>query len=152
MILTIDSNVLLSVFAADTLYHNACALLKKYKDQDYVINDIIYLEVGVFFDDLSTLDRNLKLLQIDRIKNAELDPKRIISAWKAYLKQKLHVCPQCQNAIVPECPSCHTSLSFRQKILPDFMIADFVLQYGDGLVTFDPKHYRNYFPAIRIFD
>lgn len=152
MILTINSNVLLSIFAADTLYRKARDLLKKYKDHDHVINDIIYLEVGVFFDDLATLDRNLKILQIDRIKNAEIDPKRIISAWKAYLKQKVHVCPQCQKEIVPECPSCHTFLSFRQKILPDFLIADFVLQYSDGLITFDPKYYRNYFPTIRIFD
>ncbi len=152
MILTIDSNVLLSVFSADSLYRDACTLLKKYKNHDYVINDIIYLEIGVFFDDLSTLDSHLNLLEIDRIKNAELDPKSIISAWKAYLKQKQHVCPQCQKGIVPECPSCHTSLSFRQKVLPDFMIADFVLAYSDGMMTFDPKYYRNYFPAIRIFN
>ena len=152
MILTIDSNILLSIFSADTLYRDACVLLNKYKDHDYVINDIIYLEIGIFFDDLSTLNSHLNLLEIDRIKSVELDPKRIISAWKAYLKQKQRVCPQCQKAIVPECPSCHTSFPFRQKVLPDFMIADFVLEHSDGMMTFDPKYYRNYFPAIRIFD
>ena len=152
MILTVDSNVLLSIFSADTSYRNACTLLKKYTDHEYVINDIIYLEIGVFFDDLSTLDRNLTLLEIDRIKNAELDPKRIISAWRTYLKHRQHVCPQCQKEVVPECPSCHTSLSFRQKVLPDFMIADFALEHSDGMMTFDPKYYRKYFPAIKIFD
>ena len=152
MTLTIDSNILLSIFSADTLYRDAYVLLKKYRDHDYVINDIIYLEIGVFFNDLSTLNSHLNLLEIDRIKNAEIDPKRIISAWRTYLIEKQYVCPQCQKTIVPECPSCQTSLSFRQKILPDFMIADFVLEHSDGVMTFDPKYYRNYFPAIRIFN
>ncbi len=152
MILTIDSNVLLSIFSADSLHHNAAALLRKYKDHDYIINDIIYLEIGVFFDDLSVLDSHLNLLEIDRLKTAETDPKRIIFAWKKYLKQKRYVCPQCQETVSPECPICHTSLSFRQKILPDFMVADFVLSYSDGIITFDPQYYRTYFPAIRIFN
>lgn len=152
MILTVDSNVLLSIFSADSLYRDACTLLKKYKDHDYVINDVIYLEIGVFFNDLSILDSYLNLLEIDRLKNVELDPQRIIFAWRTYLKQKQYVCPQCQKTIAPECPSCHTPLSFRQKVLPDFMIADFVMAYSDGMMTFDPKYYRNYFPAIRIFN
>jgi hypothetical protein len=152
MILTIDSNVLLSIFSADSLYRDACTLLKKYKDHDYVINDIIYLEIGAFFNDLSILDSHLNLLEIDRLRKVELDPKRIIFAWRTYLKQKQYVCPQCQKIIAPECPSCHIPLSFRQKILPDFMIADFVMSYSDGMMTFDPKYYRNYFPAIRIFN
>jgi hypothetical protein len=152
MILTVDSNVLLSIFSADSLYQDACSLLIKYKDHDYVINDVIYLEIGVFFNDLSILDSYLKLLDIERLKNVELDPQRIISAWRTYLKQKQFVCPQCQKTIAPECPSCHTPLSFRQKVLPDFMIADFVMACSDGMMTFDPKYYRNYFPAIRIFN
>jgi len=152
MILTIDSNVLLSIFSADSLYKDACALLKKYKDHDYVINDIIYLEIGVFFNDLSILDNNLNLLDIDRLRNVELDHKRILSAWRTYLKQKQYVCPQCKKIIAPECPSCHTPLSFRQKVLPDFMIADFVMVCSDGMMTFDPKYYKKYFPAIKIFN
>lgn len=152
MILAIDSNVLLSIFSADSLHQDAAALLRKYKDHDYVINDIIYLEIGVFFDDLSVLDSHLTLLEIDRLKNTEIDPIRIIFAWKKYLKQKRYVCPQCQEAVAPECPMCHTPLSFRQKVLPDFMIADFVLAYSDGMITFDPKYYRYYFPAIRILN
>jgi len=32
------------------------------------------------------------------------------------------------------------------------MIADFVLEHSDGLMTFDQKYYRYYFPALRIFD
>jgi len=152
MIITIDSNILLSIFAADSIQQKAKTLLIEYRSNDYIINDIIYLEIGVFFDELSVLDHYLRMLEINHIKKADIDPQRIIAAWKSYLRKKLHFCPQCQEKIVPECPVCHTSLPFRQKILPDFMIADFVMKHSDGLITFDQSYYRNYFPSLRIFN
>jgi hypothetical protein len=49
MIITVDSNVLLSVFAKNSLYDKASFLLEKYSANEFVVNDSIYLEFAVHF-------------------------------------------------------------------------------------------------------
>jgi len=41
MIITVDSNVLLSIFTKDTLYDPSSMLMEKYSSHEYLINDCI---------------------------------------------------------------------------------------------------------------
>lgn len=62
MIITVDSNVLLSIFAKDSLYKRSSTLMEKYNSDEYLINDCIYLELGMHFPSLEELDESLKIL------------------------------------------------------------------------------------------
>ena len=152
MTITVDSNILLSIFSGDSLCDRALSLMKKYRKYTYVINDIIYIEVGFHFQDLTIFDQNIEILEVTLIKNVNINHAEIINAWKKYLRKKSFICPDCGKIPGPVCPICNSPLSFRQKILPDFLIADFVMENSDGIITFDPQYYKNYFPGIKILD
>lgn len=152
MNITIDSNILLSVFSKDLLYSKSVALLEKYCSHEYIINDCIYLEVGVHFPNLKGLDASLHTLEIRLIEECERNYDETLNAWRNYLKKKKFVCPSCGESANPICSKCRQRLSFRQRILTDFLIAGFASANSNGIITLDPTYYRNYFPRLRIFD
>ena len=157
MIITIDSNILLSIFANDSQYNQATSLMKKYYRHEYIINSIIYIKVGLHFDELDILNQYLKtldvtLLDVTLIENIHINYSKFITAWKRYLEKRTYICPSCGIITGFVCPTCNTRASFRQKILPDFIIADFVIENSDGIITIDPNYYRNDFSKIRIFE
>ena len=152
MIITVDSNILLSVFSKDSLYKQSTALLEKYYSHEYIINDCIYLELGVHFPNLKVLDVALNTLEIRLIEEYERNYNETVNAWVNYLKKKKFVCPSCGKAINPVCPNCKHRLSFRQRILTDFLIAGFASANSNGIITLDPTYYKNYFPRLKIFE
>lgn len=152
MIITVDSNVLLSIFSKDTLHRQSAALLEKYNAHEYIINDCIYLELGVHFENLDALNKSLNTLEVSLVEEYERNYDEILKAWIRYLGKKKFVCPSCKNAIIPVCPQCHHRIAFRQRILPDFLIGGFALANSNGIITLDPVYYKNYFPQLKIFE
>jgi hypothetical protein len=152
MIITVDSNVLLSIFIKDTIYQQSSLLLEKYSSNEFIINDCIYLELGVNFKNFQKLDDTLNILEVNVIKQHEIDYNAILHAWTSYLSNKKFVCPSCKKAIHPICPKCKRPQSFRQRILTDFLIGGFAVKKSDGIITLDPAYYKNYFPELTIFD
>jgi len=67
MIITVDSNVLLSIFTKDTLYDPSSMLMEKYSSHEYIINDCIYLELTVHFPEAANLDETLDILEVSLI-------------------------------------------------------------------------------------
>ena len=152
MIITVDSNVLLSIFFKDSLYKKSSVLLEKYSSHEYIINDCIYLELGAHFSNLKLLDESLKTLEVSLIEEYKKNYDVITNAWVNYLKKKKFVCPSCGKAINPICPKCTHRLSFRQRILSDFLIGGFASANSSGIITLDPIYYKNYFPQLKIFE
>jgi len=152
MIITVDSNVLLSIFAKDSLYGTSSSLLEKYNAHEFIINDCIYLELGMHFPNLKKLDESLDTLEITLVSKDETNFEVILNAWRGYLKKKRFLCPSCGKAIRPVCPECQDTLTYRQRILTDFFIGGFALANSEGMITFDPTHYKNYFPQLMILD
>ena len=152
MKITVDSNVLLSIFAKDSLFDRSSILMEKYSAHEYIINDCIYLELGVHFPKLKKLDESLNILEVTVFKGKEIDYEITLDAWKSYLQKKKFVCPTCKKIIHPVCPRCQETLTFRQRILTDFFIGGFASANSDGLITLDPTYYKNYFPELVLFD
>jgi len=152
VIITVDSNILLSVFSKDSLYRKSAALLEKYCSHEYIINDCIYLELGVHFPNLKVLDVALNALEISLVEKYEKNYGETVDAWKKYLKKKKFVCPSCGKVINPICPHCKHKLSFRQRILTDFFIAGFASANSNGIITLDHAYYKNYFHRLKIFE
>ena len=151
MIITVDSNILLSIFANDSQCNQALSLMKKHCRHDYIINNIIYIEIGLHFNELPVLDQHLKTLDVTLVENVRINYSRVVAAWKRYIEKRTYTCPSCGIISGFVCPTCNTRISFRQKILPDFLIADFVIENSDGILTLDPQMYKNYFPNLRVF-
>jgi predicted nucleic acid-binding protein len=152
MIITVDSNVLLSIFIKDTIYQQSSRLLEKYSSNEFIINDCIYLELGVNFRNFKKLDDALNILEVNVIKKHEIDFNTILHAWISYLSKKKFICPSCKKIIHPICPKCKRPQSFRQRILTDFLIGGFALINSNGIITLDPAYYKNYFPELTIFN
>lgn len=152
MIITIDSNVLLSVFAEDSLYEKASYLLEKYSANEYVINDSIYLELAVHFSDFTLLDGALNSLEVELVKEENRGFNEILKGWTSYLKNKKSHCPHCGKIVTPICPKCQSAIKFRQRILTDFLIGGFAQANSAGILSLDSKYYKNYFPELLIFE
>ncbi|MGR3177614.1 MAG: hypothetical protein ACUZ8E_06120 [Candidatus Anammoxibacter sp.] len=152
MIITIDSNVLLSVFSKDSLYQKASSALYKYNAHEYIINECIYLELGVYFERLDILDESLETIEVGLVKDDQKNYDEILNTWILYLKKKRFRCSNCRKVIKPICPECHNTQPFRQRVLADFIIGGFASLNSKGIITFDPTYYRNYFPQLKIFE
>ena len=150
MIITVDSNVLLSVFAKDSLYKQAVTLLEKYSSHEFIISDCIYLELCVHFPDIKILSEALQTLEINLLEEHQRNYPDVVNAWKRYLTKRRFSCPSCGKIIVLECPHCTYQVTFRQRVLTDFLIAGFALSNSNGILTFDPTYYKNYFPQLKI--
>jgi predicted RNA-binding Zn-ribbon protein involved in translation (DUF1610 family) len=152
MIFTVDSNVLLSIFTKDSLYKKAVALLSEYNSGEFIINEFIYLELGVHFQDLKLLDESLETLEVRFVRQSITSYDEILKAWTRYLKKKRFQCPNCGKIINPICPKCNHKQIFRQRILTDFLIGGFASANSNGILTFDPGYYKNYFPQLIIIE
>lgn len=150
MIITVDSNILLSIFTKDGLYERSAALLQKHSAHEYVINDCIYLELGVFFSHHKQLDDALTLLEVRVEHPQRSDCQVIAAAWKKYLSKKSFTCPSCKKTIQPVCHACGSALSFRQRVLADFLIGGFAFSHTDAIMTHDTSYYKNYFPRLKV--
>jgi hypothetical protein len=82
MIITVDSNVLLSIFSKDSLYKQSAALLEKYSSHEYIINDCIYLELGVHFSNLELLNKSLDILEVSLIEGYEMKYEEVVEVVK----------------------------------------------------------------------
>jgi len=150
MIITVDSNILLSIFAKDSLFEKSFHLLEQFNRHHYIINDCIYLELAVHFQNLELLNNALNTLEVDHVEHYEMNYEELVAAWTAYIRRKIFVCTSCGKVINPVCPLCKQKVALRQRILADFIIGGFALANSDGILTLDSQYYKNYFPQLKI--
>ncbi len=143
VIITVDSNILLSIFIKDNLYDRAASLIEKYSSNEYIINDAIYLELAVHFGDLKRLRHVLNILEITLLSEEKKNHAIVLGAWTDYLKNRKYHCQDSGKIVKPICPKCQAVIRFRQSILTDFLIGGFAQKNSDGILTFDTRYYRN---------
>jgi len=152
MNVVVDSSVLLSIFAEDSLFQKSKSLLLKYHSENLCIHHFIFLELRNFFESDRELQEKLDILEIDYIRDYHPDSNFIIPIWKKYLKNRRHFCPECGKETSLFCQHCGSNLGFRQRILTDFLVADFAHQKGGYLLTHDQGFYRTYFSEVKVLD
>ena len=101
-------------------------------------NPIAYLqEMGITLEPSSMNALRLARPSM-RLINREPDPLLGFSAR--------HVAPKL--SLVAN--RCETTISVRQRVLPDFMIGAHALAHADRLLTRDKALYRTYFPDLEL--
>jgi predicted nucleic acid-binding protein len=126
----VDSNVLIDVLDEDSPWSNRSALVLEAcaKAGPVVINQVIYAEISVRYEDTDELDRDLPL---DDFQREQLPWTAAFLAGKAFADYRRRG-------------------GRRRSPLPDFFIGAHAAVTGMRLLTRDASRYRTYFPTIEL--
>jgi len=126
----VDSNVLIDVLDSDPLWsaRSAVALETAGAAGPVVINQVIYAEVSVRYEDTDELDRDLP---IEDFQREQLPWPAAFLAGKAFAEYRRRG-------------------GRRRSPLPDFFIGGHAAVTGLRLLTRDASRYRTYFPTVEL--
>lgn len=146
----VDTNVLLNIANGDPAFSEASsnALYDAIAAGIVVICPIVHAELAVaFLPDAEGLDRFLRQLsiRIDALQQAA-------TAWSSYLQKRgpQAQCPHCGEQFTAMCPACDQTVTWRQRVMPDFLVGAHAVLQADCLLTRDPRRYSTYFPQLRL--
>ena len=124
----VDSNVILDVFTADSVWARASVdtLYRCAQHTQLAINPIIYGEVSANFQDITELDQALK-----QFKKLQLHYEACFIAEKIFV-------------------SYRKSDGKKVRPLPDFIIGAHALFLKIPLLTRDTGRYKTYFPKLQL--
>lgn len=126
----VDSNVLIDVLDDDPLWkrRSASALATAGRAGPIVINQVVYAEVSVRYEDTDELDRDLPFNDFQR---EQLPWAAAFLAGKAFADYRRRG-------------------GHRRSPLPDFFIGAHAAVAGFQLLTRDASRYRAYFPTVKL--
>lgn len=129
-VVLVDSNVLLDLFTDDPQWRSWSerALADALMTDGVGINQIVYAELSLAFDDAGSLDRELSELLLTRL---QLPYGAAFAAARAFLRYR-------------------RAGGAREAPLPDFYIGAHAESEGLKLLTRDASRYRTYFPAVHL--
>lgn len=152
----VDTNVLLDLLAGDEAAIGAAraALADALGRGSLAICPVVYAELAGSFPDPDTLDRFLDdlQLQVDDFSREAL--VQAAAGWRRYARNRRREiqCPRCGHRTELHCPNCGAQLSWRQHIIPDFLVGGHAAAQADRLLTRDPHYFRRYFSEIDIVE
>jgi hypothetical protein len=154
MITAIDTNIFLDILLPDAEHASRSReLIDKYHAAgQLIISETVFAELASQFSSEKILkeflaDTSIKLLHANE-KALSLAGER----WRVYSKtrkDKLQ-CPSCGKKTSCHCPECGESISFRQRIISDFLIGAHALIHAEVFLTRDRGFYKTYFKDLRM--
>jgi len=154
MITAVDTNILLDVLLPNDEYLVASKqlLLEASETGALRICHVVYAELATQFPSRDALDAFLHEtgIQVEPFERKSL--AAAADTWNAYAEEssKTYHCDQCGGEVHLSCPSCEGSLSFRRRMMPDFLIAGHAREQADQLLTRDLGFYRTYFDDLQV--
>lgn len=149
-----DTNVLLDVLFDSAEHGEASerALHAALSAGPVVICPIVYAELAVQFPSPDDLTRFLDDLRIRLVGFETASLLAAARAWRLYTTRRgpKAQCPQCGSQFAVECPDCGRAVSWRQHVIPDFLIGSHALVQTDALLSRDRGYYRTYFPDLTL--
>ena len=129
MITSVDTNVLLDVFASGSPHHSQSQawLIDAYDRGAILVCDVVYAELVPAFGDRSSLDGALREV------NAAISPIDTAIAYEAGLRWARY-----RQAGGP-----------RERIIADFLIGAHAIANADTFLTRDQGFYSTYFPELQ---
>ncbi len=154
MITAVDTNIFLDILIPDENYYfNSKKLLDEHVERgQLIISEIVYAELASLFSS----EKEMRAFLSDTgTKLTQSSEKALCIAgnrWNEYAKDKKRSlqCPRCGKGITVTCQHCHSSITFRQRILSDFIIGAHALVHADLLLSRDRGFYKTYFKDLSI--
>lgn len=126
----VDTNVLLDLARNDAAWAawSGMRLNERASRGPLVVNDVVYAELSVTFERVEETDAFLRGARI----RVERTPRpALFLAARAHLRYRRRGGTRC-------------------GVLPDFFIGAHAAVRGAPLLTRDPRHFREYFPTLRV--
>jgi predicted nucleic acid-binding protein len=129
-VILVDTNVVLDVLSDDIHWRpwSKAQLISGSSQPGLAINDIVYAELSIGYDDPAELD---KLLAEWKLQLMPIPRTALFQAGKAF-------------------KSYRQSGGVRNGVLPDFFVGAHALVEGWPLPTRDPARVRTYFPSVAL--
>ncbi|MDO8670518.1 MAG: type II toxin-antitoxin system VapC family toxin [Dehalococcoidia bacterium] len=150
----VDTNILFDLLAADPNIATASlqALSQAMSVGPVVICPVVYAELAAGFpghEEVALFVHDLRL-HLEAFTTEAL--YQAGSAWKRYTSRRGRVvqCPRCGQTASLQCSVCQAPLTWRQHIIPDFLVGGHALQQADRLLTRDYGYYHLYFPTLQL--
>jgi len=149
-----DTNILLDILFDSAAYAEGStrALREALTLGPVVVCPIVYAELAAQFPSHEELTAFLQDLTI-RLVGFEADALFAAArAWRRYTARRgtTAQCPECGRSFAVKCPACSRSISWRQHVIPDFLIGAHALVQTEALLSRDRGYYRTYFPDLRL--
>lgn len=150
----IDTNILLDILIPDeTFYPGSKRLLDDYLEKgELIICESVYAELASQFAAEQELneflaDTGIRLVS-SNARTLYLGGER----WKEYAKNRKRAiyCPNCGKETDIFCRHCKSSLTFRHRVLSDFVIGAHALLHANVLLSRDRGFYRTYFEDLEV--
>lgn len=149
-----DTNILLDLLTGDaTAIRQARAAIQQAVDAGtLVMCSVVYAELAGHFARFDDLERFVVALGVAVEELSSTALWQAGQAWRAYARRRGQQvdCARCGGRSSVTCMHCGAPLSWRQHVLPDFLIGGHASAQGDGLLTRDTGYYRTYFPQLRL--
>jgi len=154
MITALDTNILLDILIHDEVhFQRSKQLLDEYFEKgQLVICEVVYAELASQF----SAEKDIRAFLADTgIRLLQSGEKTLCVAgerWKQYVKSrdKKLQCAGCGSKMTVTCPKCGQTVSSRQRIISDFVIAAHAVVQAEGLLSRDRGFYRSYFRGLKV--
>ena len=122
------------------------------RDDELVICEVVYAELGSQFLSSQHLDRFLRDTAIRLVPSNEKSLFEASNAWKKYSgrEKDVIICPACGKRQKAACHFCKEIIPYRQHILSDFLIGAHAKIQTNRRITRDRGFYRTYFQDLDI--
>lgn len=142
MITAVDTNILFDILLPDESHVlTSKGLLDEHASKgQLIICEIVYAELASQFGSEKETKAFLSDTGIRLVNSSEKSLARAGERWRAYAK----------NRKPSACPQCNHPVSFRQRVLSDFIIGAHAFTHAEQLLSRDRGFYRTYFKDLKV--